>query len=542
MSIWKKRKLPSRPITQQDDDKTKAGPPDFNSNNIISQTPAVPGKKIISGDNPTKIIPSSPADVVTVQGYDRKDIPLDLVQSLHSAAANIKPKSGSRDTSSIEDMNELLKELGFHCHRLLGNGGMGSVFLATDTKLQRKVAIKVLLPRLSGNYQFTQMFLKEAETVAKFGHQNIVQVYAIHVVQRIYFIVMEFVEGTTLREKIRKEHKVSESETLRIMDQVSRALSETHQRGIIHRDIKPQNILLTRDGQPKVADFGLAISIRDSEKEGSGAAGTPTYMAPEQARGETPTKTSDIYSLGVVMYMMLSGKIPYRANSVEDVLKEISAGNKIDITKFSPNLPKALIKIVRKAMEARPSARYPDMKAFNEAVRNAWLSYQKRGLKPMIPRVKRAAWMYIAPPACLIAGILMGYLVHNPLAEKTSETFAKNFKPRINYLQKRLLNVMDNDKALSVGCSLKLQMLNDTFKRKDSILMIKYISETEFYLDCYETKQMLLLLNSTGKLTGESRREASAIWEAAEKKDKKAFYTHRINLFKTLPPLPPKKK
>ena len=172
------------------------------------------------------------------------------------------------------------------------------------------MAIKVLLPNLSGNRQFTELFLKEAEIVAKFGHPNIVQVYAIHMVQGIYFIVMEYVEGITLRDKIRREGRISEETTLRIMDQVTRALAESHACGIIHRDIKPQKILLTKEGIPKVADFGLAVSARESQQGRSATAGTPTYMSPEQARGDAPTPASDIYSLGVVMYFMLTGRIP----------------------------------------------------------------------------------------------------------------------------------------------------------------------------------------------------------------------------------------
>ena len=154
------------------------------------------------------------------------DIQPELAQSLHTAVINIQPGTKPH-ASSLQNINMLLKPLGFNCHRLLGRGGMGSVFLATDTKLQRMVAIKVLLSKYSQNSQFKELFLKEAEIVAKFTHPNIVQIYSIHVIQKIYFIVMEYVEGITLRDKIRREKRISEEVTLRIIDQVTLALSET---------------------------------------------------------------------------------------------------------------------------------------------------------------------------------------------------------------------------------------------------------------------------------------------------------------------------
>jgi len=526
MSLWKKKKLPSGPITGAGG---RTPPPQ-------SQIPTIP-----SGDEDRAIKSISGSRSARLQETvtkPLKDIPPDLVQSLHTAAVKIQP-SAEKNTNSADDMNTLLDPLGFHCHRLLGSGGMGSVFLATDTKLQRRVAIKVLLPRLSGNTQFTQLFLKEAETVAKFGHPNIVQVYAIHVVQNIYFIVMEYVEGTTLRDKIRREGAISEEVTLRIIEQVSNALSETHTRGIIHRDIKPQNILLTPDGIPKVADFGLAISIRES-REGAQTAGTPTYMAPEQARGETPTPASDIYSLGVVMYFMLTGRIPYRASSVEQVMREISAGNKIDIKEVSPHQNPHLISIVRKSMEPRPMRRYLTMKDFNTALRNAWLSYQKRGLKPMLPRVKRAAWTYLAPPIALVAGLLMGYLVHNPTAEKTSVTYEQSFAPRVEHLKRSLLRIMDGstDMRVQLECGKLINLLDESVKSDDPVKLTKYIGQAEFFVDWNELKPLLLKLQEHGGLTGAALTESGALWEAAEKKDRQAFYAHRTRLLDALKPPP----
>lgn len=556
MSLWKKKKYPSQPLSDAEKSEKENGrgkPPD--SFQPISETPTraakspprfrvKPGKSSSSGSIET---------AETVKHEEKKDVPVELVQSLHTAAKDVNPERAEKKPGAIGDMNTILESLGFKCHRVLGTGGMGTVFLATDVNLQRQVAVKVLLPRLSGNSQFTEMFLKEAETVAKFGHPNIVQVYAIHVVQNIYFIVMEYVRGTTLRERIKRERRISEEETLRIMDQVTHALSETHKLGIIHRDIKPQNILLTPEGVPKVADFGLAISFHEARASGAATAGTPTYMAPEQARGETPTASSDIYSLGVVMYMMLSGKIPYRAKSVKDVMKEISEGNRIDIAETSPGTSRPLIKLVRKAMERRPSDRFLNMEDFNNAVRNAWLSYQQRGLKPMLPRVKRAAWMYIAPPACLVAGLLLGYLVHNPVAEKTSITFEQAFAPRVEQLQESLRELMESetDMAKQMNYATMIKYLDQAMVNRDPEYLTRTIGNAEFLVDWSDLKTMLFRLQNTGALTGEAQAEAAALWQSAEtfldnflsekseasekaNRARESFYQHRTRLFNAL--------
>ncbi len=538
--------MPSRPLTDanKEIERIATGVGKAASTNIkpVSETPTASESRIVTGDSPTKILtPERGRKKASAAAFDETithpvaRMSPDLVQSLHTAVRNVQPKA-RKDTTSIEDMNILLKLLGFHCHRLLGSGGMGSVFLATDTKLQRRVAIKVLLPTLSGDYQFTQLFLKEAETVAKFGHENIVQIYAIHVVQGIYFIVMEFVEGVTIRDKIRREGRISEPETLRIIDQVSRALVHTHAHGIIHRDIKPQNVLLTAEGVPKVADFGLAISVRESLREGATSAGTPTYMAPEQARGEIATSASDIYSLGVVMYFMLTGKIPYRATSVQQVLKEISAGNRIDVAEATPDLSRTVVKVVRKAMEPRPQNRFIGMQEFNEAVRNAWLSYQRRGLKPMLPRVKRAAWMWLAPPVCLIAGLLLGYLVHNPTAEKTSLTYHEVLTPRVKNLQRTLAAMWDQetDDRVRIQYNNMITSLDDALKKEDPSYLIKVIGDVEFCIDWYGLKSLLLKLRESRGLSGPALAEANALWEAAQKKDREAFYKHRTLLFDLL--------
>jgi serine/threonine protein kinase len=524
MSIWKRRKLPSQPMTDAQGEKLRL---------------EKPGDQETIRPSAANVSESSQATVGPTRILGQDDIHPALAESLHTAAINIQPGTKSR-AGSMEEINMLLQPLGFKCHRLLGSGGMGSVFLALDTKLQRMVAVKVLLPKFSQNPQFKELFLKEAEIVAKFTHPNIVQIYSIHVIQNIYFIVMEYVEGTTLRDKIRSEGRVAEEVTLRIIDQISLALSETHKRGIIHRDIKPQNILLTREGIPKVADFGLAVNIREVTLEGTSTAGTPTYMSPEQARGDLPIPASDIYSLGVVMYFMLSGKIPYRSNSVMEVMREISAGNKIDISEAAPVLSASLVKVVRKAMETQVSHRYINMEAFNAAVRDAWLSYQKRGLKPMLPRVKRAAWVYLAPPIALVIGVFTGYMFHNPQMKQASITYEQAFGPRVEHMKRSLRSIMDNEtnRAVQIECATMITVLDKAMERKEPQMLSQTISKAEFIVDWHELQLILLKLKEKGALEGELLTEAQALWETAQKKDLDNFYKHRTRLFQILKQTP----
>ena len=206
----------------------------------------------------------------------------------------------------------------FRVEKVLGGGGMGEVYLATQVSLNRSVAIKVLKSDFASNPTYLGRLKTEATAVAKLNHANIVHVYTLGCVDNIHFIAMEYVQGTNLKEYIVKKGALDLSLAYSIMRQTGQAIAAAGEVGLIHRDVKPENILLTKKGKVKVADFGLC---RDQEGQGlhltqSGVTmGTPLYMSPEQAQGHQVDHRSDLYSLGVTFYHMLTGMPPFQAET-----------------------------------------------------------------------------------------------------------------------------------------------------------------------------------------------------------------------------------
>ena len=215
------------------------------------------------------------------------------------------------------------KELGsYQLSRLLGRGGMGEVWLGFDTKLEREVAVKLMRRELLANDEAVKRFYREARSVARLNHPNIVQVYYIGEERGVIYFVMEYVEGETVTEKLKREGPLALDDAVNILLQTVEGLSYANARGIIHRDIKPSNLMLTRDFRVKIADFGLAKMIEhDTQVTASGTAmGSPNYMSPEQSRGEEADHRSDIYALGISLYQVLTGTLPFSAPTPLTVL------------------------------------------------------------------------------------------------------------------------------------------------------------------------------------------------------------------------------
>lgn len=243
---------------------------------------------------------------------------------------------------------------------LIARGGMAMVYRAQDTLLNRAVALKILYPELSADPLFVERFRREAQAAANLSHPNIVPVFDWGEDSGTYFIVMELVEGTSLADMLRGGATISPARSAQIVAQVAAALGYAHRSGVVHRDVKPGNILITRDGQVKVTDFGIAqaVSSEDHLAEAGSVMGTATYFSPEQASGEAVDGRSDVYALGVVLYEMLVGRPPFIGDTPVDVSSQHVNAAVPAMSKFSDSVPKDLEAIVMEALRKSPDQRY----------------------------------------------------------------------------------------------------------------------------------------------------------------------------------------
>lgn len=244
--------------------------------------------------------------------------------------------------------------------RKIGDGGMAFVYEAKDRLLNRTVAVKVLRPEFVDDEEFLGKFKREAEAVASLSHQNIVNVYDVGEDGKVHYIVMEFVDGQNLKEIIKNEGTLDEYTALDITKQIAMALSAAHRKGIIHRDIKPHNILISNDGRVvKVADFGIAKAVSNSTMTNIGSIiGSVHYFSPEQAKGKFVANNADLYSLGIVLYEMLIGKVPFRGDSpISIALQHIN--DEIEFTQDEKvSIPQSVRTIIKKLTEKSSAERY----------------------------------------------------------------------------------------------------------------------------------------------------------------------------------------
>ncbi|MBR2215309.1 MAG: Stk1 family PASTA domain-containing Ser/Thr kinase [Selenomonadaceae bacterium] len=248
----------------------------------------------------------------------------------------------------------------YETEELIGSGGMADVYRGKDKLLDRTVAIKVLHPQYRNDAEFIGKFHQEAQAAARLSHANIVNIYDVGVSGDEHYIVMEYVPGATLKDLIQQNGKLPIAEALRIAREIAQALAHAHANNLVHCDIKPHNILIMPDGQAKVADFGIARAVTESTMTYSGnVVGSVHYFSPEQAKGSFITPKSDVYSLGVVMYEMLAGALPFNGETPVSIAMKHLQENPTPLRTYRPEVPPVVEAIVMKAMSKDPAMR-PD--------------------------------------------------------------------------------------------------------------------------------------------------------------------------------------
>ncbi len=258
----------------------------------------------------------------------------------------------------LDDRYEILE--------LIGSGGMANVYKARCHRLNRLVAIKILKSDLADNADFRRRFHDESQAVAQLSHANIVSVYDVSTNPDREYIVMELIDGITLKQYMERRGRMDWRESLHFITQIMRGLSHAHSRGIIHRDIKPQNIMVLRDGSVKVADFGIACLANQGQTLTQEALGSVHYISPEQARGDRIDARSDIYSAGVVLYEMLTGRLPFAGDSAVSVAIQHLSSVPLAPRDIDPSIPEPLELICMKAMNSDPNKRYASADAMIE--------------------------------------------------------------------------------------------------------------------------------------------------------------------------------
>jgi serine/threonine protein kinase/DNA-directed RNA polymerase subunit RPC12/RpoP len=260
----------------------------------------------------------------------------------------------------------------FLLERQIGAGGMGAVYLGKDTTLNRVVAVKVLKPELVTDQKFLATFLREAEITASLNHPNIVQVYAFGQHEGVYYMVVEYISGGSLDDKIAERGQITELEGIEIGIAVARGLECALERGgLIHRDIKPGNLLFNASNTPKVVDFGLSLSFETTDHFDGEIWGTPYYVAPEKLEREKETFQSDLYSLGATLFHALSGRPPYEGDDPNAVAMMHLSGSVISLKAFAPDISDQTAFAVSKAMARYPEDRYESYAAFIEQLEDA---------------------------------------------------------------------------------------------------------------------------------------------------------------------------
>ncbi len=272
----------------------------------------------------------------------------------------------------------------------LGSGGMGKVYRARNVTLERIVALKTLAPEFSADEEFVQRFLKEARVAARLNHPNVVQIYDFGSVDGVQYLAMEYVDGESLGTRLNRG-RLSENEALQIVRQAARALAVAHAAGIVHRDIKPDNLMLTSRGEVKLVDLGIAKRMDEDQglTQTGQAVGTPNYISPEQIRGlKDIDARADVYSLGATFYHLVTGHAPYKGTSGALVMSMHLTQPLPDPRRYEPGLSEGLCRVLRKTMAKNREERYPDMDALDRDLARVQAGEVPRAEEPSVTQIE----------------------------------------------------------------------------------------------------------------------------------------------------------
>jgi serine/threonine protein kinase len=298
----------------------------------------------------------------------------------------------------------------YRLERPLGRGGMATVYLARDTELDRPVAVKVLAESLAGDAAFRSRLLREARLAARLSHPNVVSIYDVRESEDGGpYIVMELVDGPTLAELLRERGRLPPDEAVGLAVQACRGLAHAHAAGLVHRDVKPQNLLLREDGMLKVADFGIARAAESTALTQAGTVlGTAAYLAPEQAAGGEVTAAADVYSLGAVVYELLTGQPPYAADSLADLAERQAEGAIAPVSELAAEVPRGVEDAVMRSLARNPDYRPRSAEALAQEL--AHESPEPPTIPMAAPRKPRSrVWLALA--AVLIAAVAVALAV-----------------------------------------------------------------------------------------------------------------------------------
>jgi serine/threonine-protein kinase len=271
---------------------------------------------------------------------------------------------------------------------LIGEGGAARVYHSRDTVLDRVVAVKLLRDEYSTDQDFVARFHREARAVASLSHPNIVDIYDYGMHDGTYFIVMQWIKGTDLKSLLRESGRLDPARVLTLADGILLGLSAAHERGIIHRDVKPQNLLVREsDGLVKLTDFGVARALGATQHTAVGTTvGTAHYMAPEQAGGDPLSPATDLYAVGVVLFEALSGRLPYDGTTALQIGMQHLHAPIPDLSAGAPGIPPALARAVERALAKNPAERYPSAEAMRTALHEHCAATRHRSPPPPRPR------------------------------------------------------------------------------------------------------------------------------------------------------------